>query len=101
MISEIQNQYIEKIIGDLNMAKASLEEQKQTLEMVAERFERVVVITFIRMLTEPQKQQFNKLLETHNNSKAVEMLASEVPGLDVAIEQALLTEYSDLKSGMS
>ena len=95
-----QDEYIKKIMADLSMIEKPAEEQLQVLEMLNGRFERVVVATLVRLMNEQQRERFSALLEARDNQQEMAKLAAEVPGLDVAIEQALLAEYEELKEGM-
>ena len=100
MAFPISKEYEQKIIEDFNLANASESEKQEILSLVSERFDKVVTFTMVRLLNDDQKKRFSDLMEKENNEEEISSLASEVNGLDVAIEQALLVEYEDIRSGM-
>lgn len=100
MIHNIKD-YQQKLLADLGFAKASDQDRQKALGIIASRFQKVIIYTLLEHLTDEQKRRFSAALaDKQTVEDKVAEIAAEVPGLERAIEQALLVEYEALKSGM-
>jgi hypothetical protein len=100
-INKLQQNYIDRALLDLNLGQLPEQEQAKALNMLSERFNRVVVVALLKVLSPEQKQRFSEVLENPESlDYAVSEIAAEVPGLNEILEQALMTEYQDLKQNM-
>ena len=100
-VSDIQNQYIEKLLRDMRLDRASAAERQQAAAMLQRQFQRVVLRVFVQQLSTQQRSELRESLSDPDRLEtAVERLAAEVPGLLSIVEQELLAEYQLLKAAM-
>lgn len=97
-----QAKYVRQILQDLKLDQGSQEERTRVLEMLNERFQRVIFLTLVKNLDAPQRERLLALIKVKPlDEKALSALAVEAPGLDRQIELALAEEYKSLKSIMA
>jgi hypothetical protein len=102
MAQNITQLYKDKLMEDLNLASLPQGEQDKAMEMIAARFQKVIIYTLLRALNEEQKQRFASMFSQPGQlEENVAELASEVPGLEQQVEQALTHEYEILKFAMN
>ena len=94
-------QYISKLLADLNLSGLEGKEKEEVLESLRDRFGQVVFNTTVRLLPEQLKKQYIKALsDPDKNEKEIIEITSQVPELAQGIEAAMLYEYEALKHSM-
>jgi len=102
MEQNITQLYKDKLMEDFNLANLPEEQQEKAMQMLSERFQRVIIYTLLRALTDEQKKQFAAALANPDDIEDnIADIASEVPGLGQQIEDALTHEYEILKFAMN
>jgi hypothetical protein len=90
------------LLKDLKAETLPQEYQQQIVGLVSERFNKVVMITLLRLLNDEQRGRLEQAIGNSDKlGDTIEKLAAEVPDLHLAIEQALLAEYEALKAEMA
>lgn len=85
-------------IEDLGLARFPEDQQQQILKAFSARLDSVTVSVLLSLATEEQKAWLEKALsENREPPEVVAELASQIPGLTGALEQALSAEYDALK----
>ena len=98
LFPELHEKYLDMLLKDLGFEKASVEEQARVLEAVSSRFEQVVMVTLLSLLSEEQRERLKEALgQPESLEDTVTLLAAEIPGLDQILEQALVEEYKVFK----
>ncbi len=101
-MNQLSNFYQDKLLEDLHLDKLPEAEQQVAVQMIADRFQKVIVHTMLRSLSAEQKQQFEAALQNPETMEdKVSELAESIPGLGEQIDVALTGEYELLKLAMS
>ena len=100
-IRDIKNKYTSQIFKDLNLESLGEAEKKEVLNRLEERFNQVVMVTMLKLMNTEQKQRFKAAInEPEKLEQESEVIASEIPLLDEALEAALASEYEIIKQAM-
>jgi len=101
-LNQTQQQYSDRLLQELGFADAAEQEKQEALEVIAGRFNDVLITTFIDAVNADQRQRLIKAFENPETvGEVLQEVAAEVPGLSEKIEQALEDEYEALKYAMN
>jgi hypothetical protein len=100
-ITESEQNYIGQLLKDLNLESLSEVEQQRAIEMLSERFHKVIIITLLKAMSPQQKTRFSAVLDNPKTiDSTVAEIAAEIPSLSKILEEAMLAEYEALKEEM-
>ncbi len=100
MFDEIKK-YQDDLLAELTAQSFSEAEKAEMIGLLTDRFEKVIVYTLLRAMSDEQKKSFESLLETkHGREEAVVKLASEIPDLYILLSDALTHEFEVIKKAM-
>ena len=96
-----ENSYLQEIVKDLTLHKASQKEQEEALQILQDRFNSVVMQTLVSLTDSEQKQRLTSALQKNENvQQLITEIGSEIPEFSEALEQALLAEYESIRVTM-
>lgn len=100
MFDELKK-YQDQLLKELTAQSLSESEKAEMLLLLTERFEKVIVYTLLRAMSDQQKKEFESLLENKQGiEEAVVKLASEIPDLYILLSDALTHEFEVIKKAM-
>jgi len=98
---QLQNKYVQQVLEDLNASTLPEDQQKQIVDMLLGRFNKVIMLALIKCASSLQQARLNTALNTPGALESkVEEIAAEIPNFHVVVEEALVLEYQTLKAGM-
>ena len=93
--------YQDELLTELTAQSFSESEKAEMTQLLTERFEKVIVYTLLRAMSDEQKKEFESLLENKQGiEEAVVKLASEIPDLYILLSDALTHEFEVIKKAM-
>ena len=100
MFDELKK-YQDQLLKELTAQSLSESEKAEMLLLLTERFEKVIVYTLLRAMSDEQKKEFESLLENkQGREEAVVKLASEIPDLYILLSDALTHESEIIKKAI-
>jgi hypothetical protein len=101
MFDELKK-YQDELLTELTAQSFSEAEKAEVIGLLTDRFEKVIVYTLLRVMSDQQKKEFEKLLENKEGREEVSVkLASEIPDLYILLSDALTHESEVIKRAMT
>lgn len=101
-IEQLQEKYIQDLLRDINAEGLPEAEQQEIIDLVVERFNKIIIMTLVKLLNNNQRERLEQVIGQPDKLELIiEELAAEVPDLHKLLEQVLLDEYETLKIEMA